>query len=82
MQQRLHHVLAVGYVGKAVVRVAEHGVVDRRRLTGLHALDVDAEDLRRVHAGGDLEPRLGLRVLRKDQDQPAVDRTVVGGGGE
>jgi len=77
VEHRLHEVLARWDLRRALERVPARRSVDDNRLVRLQAVDVDAEDLLRARAAGDLKPRLGLAALRDDEQDAAVERTGI-----
>src|SRR5437899_9956927 len=76
VEQRLHPIIAGRHVLQASRRPAEDPLVDDDVLTGLQAVDVDAED--RPRAVGAvliaLRARLGSAVIRDEEEDAAVQR--------
>jgi hypothetical protein len=80
MQHGLYEVVARGHVVQVADREAGCAGVERDRLARLHRLHVHAEHHLRARRVVDLHARLGGRIRRQQQQQPAVDRRLAATG--
>jgi len=74
VQDCLYEVLARRNVAEIANWVAVGGVVDGDNLPGRQLVDIDTEDHLRFRREADLHARLGAGVVRKQQQNAAIER--------
>ncbi len=74
IQNDLHVVFAGLHIVEIANGITEGGIVDRGGLTGLQAIDIDAEDHLRARRERDLHARFFAGVVGEDEQQAAVER--------
>jgi hypothetical protein len=74
VEERLDAIPAGGETRKASDRIAERARIHRRLPAGGEPVDIDAEHELRGRTVTDLEPRLGGRIGRKQEQESPVER--------